>query len=272
MYEQTLNEAIKEAELPGFRKGLAPRELVLEKTDISKLYGEVINELLEKFYPQALKEKMISPLSNPRVEIKEFDLEKDFEFTATVATKPETKIKDFRPALKTFYEDKAKKLSTDNAEKITKGEEVKETHAHLTPNELLEILLEKAEVEVPEILVEEEADRLIGRLANQAKTLGLSLEQYLTAQNKSQEDLKKDYIKVAENSLKAEFVLTELIKSENIEVSDEEIEEAVKATGDPTALEKLKNPVEKWYIKSILQKNNLVNKLIEEIQGKHDHE
>ncbi len=52
--EHVLDEFAKNTELPGFRKGLAPRDLVKEKADKNKLYGEVIDHLLQKSYPQAL--------------------------------------------------------------------------------------------------------------------------------------------------------------------------------------------------------------------------
>lgn len=271
-YEKVLDEVVKEAEIKGFRKGTAPRELVKEKTDVSKLYGEVVNELLQNFYPQALKEKLISPLSNPKVEIKEFDLDKDFTFVATVATRPEVKIGKYTDALKKTLEEKNKKFAEELAEKLKKGEEIKQDHFHLSPNDVIEAILSETTVEVPDLLADEEADRMLSRLIDQAQSIGISLEQYLKSQNKTREQLREEYLKVAERSLKAEFAMSEIVKMEKIEVTDKEIEEAVLATGDPKALEKLQNPVEKWYIKSILEKNSLLGKLIEDVEGKHDHD
>ncbi len=270
-YDEVLNEVVKDAELPGFRKGFAPRELVKEKTDVSKLYGEVVNELLQKFYPQALKEKAILPISNPRVEIKEFDIEKDFEFVATVAAKPEITIEDFRPELKKAYEEKTAKLKEENAAKLEKGEKVEHDHAHITPNEIIETILKFTKVEVPDLLIEEETERLVERLSQQIKAVGLTLDQYLKTQKKTEEDLRKDYTSVAEKSVKAEFAMGELVKKENIEISDAEIEEMAKASGDPDYQKRLQNPTEKWYIKYILQKNTLLGNLIEEVEGKDAH-
>jgi len=271
-YEEILAEVIKGAEVPGFRKGSAPKELVLEKTDVSKLYGEVVNDILQKFYPQALKEKSITPISNPKVEIKEFDLEKDFEFVATVAVKPEVKIKEFKQDLKKILENKTESLKKDNEEKLKKGEEITHDHVHLTADDLLNILLDKSEVEIAEILIEDETERMVGRFSQQVKGAGLSVDQYLTSQNKTLDSLKKDYEKVAEQTLKAEFVLSELVHKEGIEISDEELNETIAAAGDPKLTEKMQNSIEKWYIKSVLQKNKLISKILEEVEGvKHEH-
>ncbi|OGC57973.1 hypothetical protein A2976_01600 [candidate division WWE3 bacterium RIFCSPLOWO2_01_FULL_41_9] len=275
-YEQVLDKLIKDTEVQGFRKGMAPKEKVLEKTDINKLYGEVINELLQANYVQAIKEHQIAPVSNPRVEIKEFHLDKDFEFTAVVPVRPEVKVGDYRKALKEAHDKKDEEDKKLNADRLAKGETLADTHAHLTPNEVVGIINENSEVEIPDMLVEDETERMMARLVDQAGSIGLSLDQYLKAQNKTAEQLRSDYSKISEVSIRSEFVLGHLVQENKMEVTEEELEETVKASGNPDALEQLKNPVEKWYIKSALEKNKLINSLIEEVaheneQG-HEHE
>jgi len=139
-YEQVLDKLIKDTEVQGFRKGMAPKEKVLEKTDINKLYGEVINELLQANYVQAIKEHQIAPVSNPRVEIKEFHLDKDFEFTAVVPVRPEVKVGDYRKALKEAHDKKDEEDKKLNADRLAKGETLADTHTHLTPNEVVGII------------------------------------------------------------------------------------------------------------------------------------
>jgi FKBP-type peptidyl-prolyl cis-trans isomerase (trigger factor) len=265
-YEEVLEKLAKEAELPGFRKGMAPKEMVREKADLNKLYGEVVNDLLQASYTQAVTEKDIHPVINPQVEIQNFDPEKDFEYTATVAVRPEVKMGDYRKKLKELQKKKEESVKSTNAEKFAKGEPLsEENHVHLSPNEVVNTLNESAEVEIAEMLIEEETQRMMSRLIGQAETIGLSIEQYLKAQNKTADQLREDYKTAAESTLKAEFVLSHLVKENNIEATDEEIEETAKASGDPKALEQIKNPMEKWYIKSILEKNRLINNLIEEV-------
>jgi len=54
-----------------------------------------------------------------------------------------------------------------------------------------------------------------------------------------------------------------------VTVEDSEIEAAITATGDPKIIERLRDPMEKLYIKNILQKNKFITKLVEEIEGAH---
>jgi len=271
-YNAVVDQIVEETELDGFRKGKAPKDKVLAKTDKGKLYGEVVNQLLEKYYPQAVKEKLIQPISNPKVEIKEFDIEKDFEFDATLATKPEVNIGDYKKALKEAYDNKVKEAKAQNAEKLKKGEEISsEQHIHLSQAEIVEAILNVSNVEIADILVEQETERMLSRLVDQLGQIGLTLEKYLEAQTKTAEQLRKEYEDAAETTIKGEFVLGTMVVKENVNVSEEDLVEALKASGVENAVERLKEPTEKWYIKSILEKNNLLTKLAQEVEG-HSHD
>jgi len=104
------------------------------------------------------------------------------------------------------------------------------------------------------------------------QTIKLPIEKYLEAQGKKFEELQNDFKETAEKNIKAEFVLSHLIKEENIEVEDSEIDEMIGAAGDPAVAEQMQDPMQKLYVKTILQKNKLLNKLIEDTQGPHTHD
>lgn len=271
-YEIVLDKAVLDTEIEGFRKGSAPKDMVKNKIGVSNLYGEVINDLLQKYYPQALKENLISPVSNPKVEIKEFDLEKDLEFVATVAIRPDIKVGSYKEQLKKRYEERVSQKKKENEEKLKKGEPLDDSHTHMGSNDIIEILLSVSEVEIADILLEEETERLMSRLVDQTQAIGLSMESYLKSQNKTSEQLKSEYEKVAEQNLKAEFVLGHLVVEEKVEVEDKEIEEMISAVGDEKTKERLQDPMQRLYIKTILQKNKLISKLIEETEGENYHE
>lgn len=275
-YEKILDIAVEQTAIEGFRKGKAPREMVRDKVGLNKLYGDVINEVLQNFYPQALKENLIAAIANPRVEIKEFDIDKDLEFVATVATRPEVKIGDYKKELKEYYENKRKEIleasKKTNEKKLKNGESIEEPHIHLSPNEVIDAMIKVADVEVADLLVEDETERMMARLVEQAQAIGLSIEQYLKAQNRTTEQLKTDYARMAERNIKAEFVMGKIISDDKIEVTDEEIEDMIRAAGIEDPKKRMEDPIEKFYVKSILQKNKLLSNLIEEIEGEHHHD
>lgn len=271
-YDQILNKAIQETEVPGFRKGNAPKEKVEQVLGVSKLYGDAINVLLQKYYSQALKENHVAPISNPKVEIKEFDVNKDFIFIAQVAIKPEVKIKDYKSALKKYYVDKTKNAKKENAEKLKIGEKIEHDHAHLHPNEVVDVLIQNSEFEVPDILVEEETNRLMSRLVEQVMAAGMKVDEYLKAQNTDAETLKKNYTKVAENNIRAEIVMNELSVKENIVITDDEVQQQIDLVQDEKQKEQLSTPIQKIYIKTILEKNKLISNLIKDTEGENNHE
>lgn len=272
VYEHLFKHVVENAEIKGFRKGQAPAEMVKEKTDLSKLYGEVINKLLQTFYPQALKENHIAPVANPKVEINDFDVEKDFEFTAHIATKPDVEVGDYKKALKKTYDQKNKDVKKSNEEKIKNGEPMDHAHAHLTTDEVIEAIVDATTAEISDILIEDEADRMLSRLVDQAQSLGISIEQYLKSNNKTSEDLRKDYEGFALRNLKAEFALANLIENGKYVVEDSEIDEMIKVSGDEKLQETLNTPAQRIYIKSILLKNKLLTNIIKEIEGDLHHE
>lgn len=273
-FEKVLDNAVTETTIEGFRKGNAPRDLVKNKVGLNKLYGDVINTVLQTYYPQAVKENHINVIANPKVEIQEFDIDKDMQFTAEVAVRPEVKVGEYKDKLKKLYEEKKASAKKANEEKVKAGEPMEEPHVHLSPNEVIDVLLNAATLEISDLLTDEETDRMMTRLVDQAQSIGLSLEQYLKAQNKTAEQLRGDYKAMAERNIKAEFVLGQLVIENKLEVTDAEIEETVRAAGfeEEEVKKRMEDMVEKFYVKSILQKNKLINNLIEEAEGADHHE
>ena len=271
-FEKTLDVAVEQTLVEGFRKGKAPRDMVRDQVGVSKLYGDVINEILQTFYPQALKENHIAAIANPKVEIKEFDIKKDLEFTATVAVKPEVKIGNYKKSLKDYYTKRVEDTKKQNIADAKEGETPAVPHVHLSPNEVIDILVKEATLEVSDLLIEDETERMMARLVDQAQSISLSIDQYLKAQNKTSEQLKKDYAAMAERNLKAEFVMGKLISDTKVEADDKEIEETIKAAGFEDTNKRMSDPIEKFYVKSILQKNKLLSNLIEEIEGENHHD
>ncbi len=82
-------------QIPGFRKGKAPRKM------IEKIYGEqvfwedAVNELYPSAYEDAVKEAGIEPVDRAEVEVTSIDAN-GFTFTAKVYVKPEVTVKAYK--------------------------------------------------------------------------------------------------------------------------------------------------------------------------------
>jgi trigger factor len=90
-----------------------------------------------------------------------------------------------------------------------------------------------AEVEVPHELVHAKAHEMWHRTARRLQAQGLDPNQYLQMTGKEEEELVTEAEPEAELALKREAVLNAIVEAEGIEVSDEEVEEALRAAAQP---------------------------------------
>ncbi len=80
------------ADIPGFRKGKAPRAVVERHLGKPRLLEEALDRLLPQAYEQALKEQEIEPFAQPDVEITQTD---PLIFKAVVPLTPAVELGDY---------------------------------------------------------------------------------------------------------------------------------------------------------------------------------
>jgi trigger factor len=102
----------------------------------------------------------------------------------------------------------------------------------------VDAVVDKARIEVPKELVHSKAHEMWHRTARRLAAQGVNPEQYLTMTGKSEEELVVESEPEAETALKREAVLAAVVEAEGIEVSDEEIEQALRGSAPPDATEK----------------------------------
>lgn len=95
-------------------------------------------------------------------------------------------------------------------------------------DELLKKAVESLEVEINPEITEAELNRMVDEYRNRLQMQGLSLEQYLAYTKSNIEDLKKQITPEAEYRIKVRYLLEEISKKENIEVTDEEVKTEIK--------------------------------------------
>ena len=82
--------------IPGFRKGKAPMNIVEKYYGAQIFYEDAFNDVATESYDEALKENKIEAVSRPEVEIKQMEKGKDVIFTAVVQTKPEVELGKYK--------------------------------------------------------------------------------------------------------------------------------------------------------------------------------
>lgn len=82
--------------VPGFRKGKAPMNIVEKHYGEEIFYEDTFNDILQEVYEKELEENKITAVSYPDIDIKQIGKGKDLIFTAIVQTKPEVKVEKYK--------------------------------------------------------------------------------------------------------------------------------------------------------------------------------
>jgi trigger factor len=85
----------KQASLPGFRPGKAPRELVVKKYE-TEIKNEAKRKLIGDSYRKVLEEQKISAVGYPDIEEVQFERGQPLIFTATIETAPEFQLPEYK--------------------------------------------------------------------------------------------------------------------------------------------------------------------------------
>jgi len=354
--DRAYRKLVKEVNIPGFRKGKAPRKILENFLGTEPLYKEALDFIMQKVYTEAVEQTKIQPIDAPRVTVEQFEEDKPLILNIKVEVRPEVKLGAYKgieiekPVVEvkeeevqeyleklqkrhariktvldgavekgdiavvdykgyidgqTFaggiasnvsievgsgrfiegfeeqligakvgetrevkvvfpedYRDKnlagkeavfnvtikeikrkellplddefAKDVSQFNTLEELKEDiknklkEEKEKKARQEiRDEVIKKVVENAELEVPETLIQRRIDAHIKRLDERLKLQGYSLEEYCEAAETTEEQLREKYREQAVESVKTDLVLEEIAQRENIKVSEDEVFEEI---------------------------------------------
>ncbi len=358
--EEALNKAYrkisKKVNIPGFRKGKAPRVLVERHVGKEYLKEEALDLLVPEAYFEAVRESGIEPIDKPKVDIVQVEENKPVIFKATVEVKPEVKLGDytglkvekhktevtdeevqaelerlrqrhaqlvnveegpaqsgditvidfegfvdgvafpggtgtdyslelgsgtfipgfedqlvgsavgetreisvtfpdnyhspelagkdakFKVEVKGIKRKELADLDDEFAKDVSEFETLQELKNSILnrlkeaaerqageriKDQLVEKAVENAEVDVPEIMIQQKIDYMLDSFSQRLRMQGLNLDDYLKYTNSSIEAIRKDYRPAAEKSVKIDLVLEAIAAKENVEATDEDIEARV---------------------------------------------
>lgn len=86
----------KKINMPGFRKGKVPRQMIEKMYGAEIFYDDAANELIPKAYSDAYEECELNIVSQPDINVVQIEKGKPFVFTAEVATKPEVTLGEYK--------------------------------------------------------------------------------------------------------------------------------------------------------------------------------
>lgn len=241
---KVVDNLVKDITVPGFRKGMAPRNVAEPHLKKELIQEDVLKDVLGKAYNEAVTQEKLTPIITPRVHVETFEDGTDLVFKAELCEAPTITLGDYK---------KDVALVTAKSKIIVPGKEPEKANV----DEILTALVKTATVIIPKVLYEQEANRLLAQTLDELKSLGLSLEQYLASRGKTAEELRAEYEEKAKKDLTLEFVLRKIADDEKITVEPKDIEEVMKDIQDENQKKQLMgNP---YFLASIIRQQKTLD-------------
>lgn len=101
-YEKTLRQLEQNIQIPGFRKGKAPRNLVVRQVGRERILASAVDDLISEAIQQAFKEARLTPISRFELDdevgqlLAQFNPEADFSFSGYVEVYPEARVGQYK--------------------------------------------------------------------------------------------------------------------------------------------------------------------------------
>jgi trigger factor len=114
----------KQAALPGFRPGKAPRDMVVKKYD-AEIKEEARRKLIGDSYRKAIEEQKLNVVGHPDIEEVQFGRGQALQFTATVETAPEFQLPEYKGLPATLEMKSVTDADVDRALDMLRGQQAK---------------------------------------------------------------------------------------------------------------------------------------------------
>lgn len=176
--------------------------------------------------------------------------ELDEKFVKEISGKDQS-VEDFKLEVRKALEEQKK---TENRQKAE--------------DEFISKLIEKVEVEIPEIMLTEELNHIMHEFEDRLKTAGMDLQMYLKQNNLTDEKLKEKYTKEAEKRLKARLSLRKAMEIKKIDVEESEITEELnklKSYYSPEDHKKIEQDFKEGNLKATIANRIAIKKFFDQI-------
>ena len=252
-FEHAIAEAQKTLELPGFRKGTAPRERVLAHLGEDHILWEAARDAINEHWPHIIEESHLEPVGKPAITITKIAKGNPLGFTIVIATLEKVTLPDYRAVAQEVLAQK--ESITVGDEEIKKTFEAIKTHIEKDPAHPYRPLFEKANLEdpatrelirqniygekelrardkkriamldaivqktafsLPDVIVDREVELMLRELKESVERMALTWSAYLDHVKKTEEDLEKEWRPEAERRAKFGIVLREIARAENL--------------------------------------------------------
>ena len=277
--QQALQQLAASVKVEGFRPGKAPLDKVKQQLKPETVTDKILQILLPDLYQKALTEHKLQPIVNPEVRLVKTPADGEWEIQFTAVEFPQIDLSSAYKQIKGIFKSSKIWTPSDSGKKASKTKSKasktkakakssasqpadKPASAESKINQVLQFIVDKVELALPEMLVRQERERLLSNFLDQVKKPGLTLDQYLQGTGKTAEQLQADYQQEAARNVKIELVLAQVVNDQKLTVKPEEIDQLIKQTGDEKLQQSLNNPQSRRQIEVSLLKRRALDYLV----------
>ncbi len=336
VWKKAVAKVSENIELPGFRKGKAPENVLIQKVGEMPILEEAGEIALSEVYADILIDHSVDAIGRPQVSITKLAKGNPLGFKIITSIVPTVTLKDYKKEVEKIAKEKDDVNATDEdvnkvidsiqnnrkqieRQKLEKEAKEKGDSAEIKDEDItvpafdddfvktlgdfkdvadfrekilanikkekereakdkkrskiIDVLVEKTEVDMPDILIESEMEKMMAQFSDDLARARITMEDYLKQIGKTIEDIKKEWLPSAEKRVKVQLALNKVAEEEKIKPTEEDIKKEV---AHLTSHYKDADPIRaRMYIESVLVNEmvlrNLAGESMEDIKT-HDHD
>jgi trigger factor len=260
-YQEIFNLFVKELEIPGFRKGKAPKDIAAKKIEKEKIYQEVAKKIIPEIYQELVKQENLKPLINPKIELLKTKEGEDWQIRISIAQKPKIILPNYKEMIKNIKSEGEKEdIWVPGKSKEKKNYEKTDENKRKLLNQILNMLAKNTKIEISDLIIEAELEKRLTQLLDDIRKIGLTVEAYLKSKNETIESIKNRFRKEIEEIYKLEIALEEIAEKENIVVNQSDIDVILANIKDEKEREEAKK--NSYFYASILRRQKTLDFLL----------
>ena len=122
--DKAYRKLVQQVNVPGFRKGKAPRTILERQVGKDSIYTEGLDDLITEVYRNAVKEHELTPIAQPKVDAPVFEMDQPYHFSLTVPIVTPPTLGDYkslhfeRPEAEVTSEEVEKELEAQRGRQI----------------------------------------------------------------------------------------------------------------------------------------------------------
>lgn len=239
--DHAVKHIAEDLEVEGFRKGKAPEKLVKEKVGDQKILEHASQHVVSQLYGELIKKYDLKPFADPKITLLKAPVGGEWEIRFEIAESPVlSKVPDYKKIAQEVKGDQKKETIwvPGKDEKVNEQEKAKQQNEQL--QKIFNGLIEKTEIEISPLIMDEEVNRRMIGTYDEIKKLGLTVDQYLQARKETAESFRKKIEAEVVDIYKSEFLLDKIADEAKITVDEKDLAEVAKTAKTPEEKELFK--------------------------------